>query len=846
MTFLANFLTRVVAVLAALLILSFGITGMGDPAGGAAIAQSTPVEINSDGAPRYDLWEDLAETAEASISDPQTELSQLDALRTDLVAWREAFLERQSVNDARIRTVREQIATLGPAPAEGEKESTDIAARRDELATQLQNLTAPVRRAEEAFTQAGGLINELDSTVRERQTNKVLQLDPTPLNPANWATAPAALTVISGEVRREIAENYTSEAQRQALRNSLPLTILFAIVGIVLLTRSPGWVDWIMSVIRDQYGSAGAGLRIATFVASLLAVAIPALGIIAILTAIDQIGLDGPVGRQILGLTIVLVGVLYAARWLSRQLFPPTYPPSKILNIPDARQREARLYTVLLALLVSFSYAIDTVPLVGPLADALSLTARSVLLFPVTLGSGLILFRFAQILILGTRRVEEEDENDLVSMSGASGRIIRFLARASLGVAVIGPLLSALGYATAGSTLVNATVQTLAVVAAIAVLQRLARDIYAVILGDDAARDGLIPVLMGFAIAICSLPILALIWGARVSDLREAWTLLSNGVQLGESRISPSDFLTFVVLFALLYSLTRLFQSTLKTQILPKTKLDTGGRNAIVAGTGYVGIFLAAVVAITSAGIDLSSLAIVAGALSVGIGFGLQTIVSNFVSGIILLIERPISEGDWIEVGGTMGVVKDISVRATRVETFDRTDVIVPNADLISGTVTNWTKGNLNGRLILPVGVAYGTDTRKVEKILQEVAMDAPGVVVTPPPAVIFMGFGADSLDFEIRAILRDVNYIISTRSDINHEINRRFLEEGIEIPFAQRDVWLRNPETLAAKPNADTSSEPTTENTGEKTAKKPTKSRKSARAQIDADDLPAAEGDDR
>jgi potassium-dependent mechanosensitive channel len=197
------------------------------------------------------------------------------------------------------------------------------------------------------------------------------------------------------------------------------------------------------------------------------------------------------------------------------------------------------------------------------------------------------------------------------------------------------------------------------------------------------------------------------------------------------------------------------------------------------------------------AGLNLASLAFIAGALSLGIGFGLQTIVSNFVSGIILLAERPIKEGDWIEVAGYTGLVRKISVRSTRIETFDRHDVIVPNSEIIAGTVKNMTHSSQTGRLVVPVGVAYGSDIEMTRNILLKAVGENEYILPNPEPQVLFMGLGDSSLDFEVRCFLREIFTIPHAQSDLLFAIYRSLGEAGIEIPFPQRDIHLRDIDKL-------------------------------------------------
>jgi small-conductance mechanosensitive channel len=737
-----------------------------------------------------EAWKRTAERAERAIDADRASEIALEALRRELASYRETFQAARGRNAERIKTLQAQLEALGPEP-EGGDASPDIAALRDTLNQRLLSLRVPQIVSEEAYSHANGLIAEIDKIIRTRRGDALIARGPSPINPEHWGPALRSLRNAMTALWNETAKQIAADTTRERILSLLPPILGLLALSLVLLARGRSWAHRIGEHLRS-YGGRGTGVW--SFVVSLIEVLLPFLGVFALVQAVSLAGILGVRGTLILEAVPQWTLILLAFNWLSERLVG-TALENDLIPVREGRRAQTRILIGALAVMLVLRDALGYFLHFENLTPA----SQAVIGFPLIVASALILMGLHRIG-LRQRPVDEgsEDSEGESAIAANANRLIRLLRRMSYLLAYLAPMLAVLGYLNAAEALIYPVIMTLGLLAGLLVLQRFAGDLYGWISNrGDAARDSLLTVLVGFGLALMALPLLALIWGARVADLTEIWAKFLAGFQIGDTRISPTSFLLFALVFAVGYMLTRLVQSSLRNSLLPKTRLDPGGQNAIVSGTGYVGIFLAALVAITMAGLDLSSLAIVAGALSVGIGFGLQNIVSNFVSGIILLIERPVSKGDWIEVNGVMGYVRDISVRSTRIETFDRTDVILPNSDLISGSVTNYTRGNTVGRVIVPVGVAYGTDTRKVESILRDIAEAHPMVLANPAPSVVFQGFGADSLDFEIRAILRDVNWVLSVKSDMNYEINRRFAEEGIEIPFAQRDLWLRNPEAL-------------------------------------------------
>ncbi|MBN1474479.1 MAG: mechanosensitive ion channel family protein [Syntrophaceae bacterium] len=259
---------------------------------------------------------------------------------------------------------------------------------------------------------------------------------------------------------------------------------------------------------------------------------------------------------------------------------------------------------------------------------------------------------------------------------------------------------------------------------------------------------------------------------------------------------SPFTVLTLVYLvFAtlLLFYLASKINKILTHRILARSRINYGVRAAVGSIMKYVVLTVGFIIILQTAGINLSSLTILFGALGIGIGFGLQNVINNFVSGLIILFERPIKVGDRIEVAGVAGDVIDISMRATTIVTNDNISIIVPNSQFISETVINWSHTDRNVRFNYPVGVSYKEDPQVVKKVLLEVALDNPGVLKEPKPDVLFTEYAESAMMFNLRVWTREyIDRPGVLKSQLYYEISRRFREEGIEIPFPQSDIHIK------------------------------------------------------
>lgn len=302
-------------------------------------------------------------------------------------------------------------------------------------------------------------------------------------------------------------------------------------------------------------------------------------------------------------------------------------------------------------------------------------------------------------------------------------------------------------------------------------------------MGIDAHLVAVVTALLGLVAFVGGI-----VSGIQAAGIPIAWEAQIPGVGL-----SVLVLFRLLALLALVFWLSSVFKRFIFRRFLSDSGLSRSLQYTVAQIVGYVILFVGAAITLQNAGIDLSALALLAGAIGVGIGFGLQNVTSNFISGIILLIERPVEIGDRVEVDGVAGQVSEIRARSTTVITNDNIAMVIPNSKFVEDIVTNWTHADPKVRFRVPVGVAYGSDVELVKSLLLKVAAEHPQALQKPEPTVFFNGFGQSSLDFELAVWSQEMSYRPRRfKSDLNFAIEQAFRRAGIEIPFPQSDVRIR------------------------------------------------------
>ncbi|UCH73818.1 MAG: mechanosensitive ion channel family protein [Rhodospirillales bacterium] len=715
-----------------------------------------------------------------------------------------ALAERARAQRA-VNTLEQLIAALGPPPAEPDAaEDPDVAAQRAQYKADITDYRGRIALAELALARAASLEERISALYFERLTAKLRIRYPSPLLPT---TLKAALPEAAQVLTRIAA------APRESQLRLFPRDIGF-IAGALIA----GWL--VRRFLLRRFGRDPAVAEptftqrlIGAFAEGLARGLIPAAVVTVVLVRVSIAGpeLAGPFPHLVaLACQSLILFILATA--LPRAALAPDMPQWRVAGLSrENAQQLARVISFLAAFYaVDFFFFRVGEAFAGGLIYSEELRATYALLFNVVEGLGLlVLLRRTLWSGEGPRPEPEEatEPSEADEPPSQRGRpVLHFVRRLAIVLTVAAIIGTVVGFTNFGTFVINNLLGTGVVGGLLYLLRGFLRDLISIGLRSQLTIERLqlkhrarrlirfwLRAALDLLVLIAAVFAIAPVWDIPVLPLAEWLIGVLSSLQIGSVTISMADIATALLVFIVALVVVRWLQRGLAERVLPETQMERGLQHSVAAGFGYLGIFVAAVVAISVGGIDLSNLALIFGALSVGIGFGLQNVVNNFVSGIILLIERPIQVGDWVVVGTNEGTVKRIQVRATEIETFQRASVIIPNSELLSTSVTNWTHKDRLGRVEIPVGVAYGSDPERVRQILLDVAAANSQVTKQPPPYVRFKDFGDSALIFELRAYLYDIGQIIVVSTDLRFAINAAFREHGIEIPFPQRDLHIKD-----------------------------------------------------
>jgi potassium efflux system protein len=734
------------------------------------------------------------EQLKASLDEIETSIGRDDITAETLAEHRRALTDaadaiRGKIEELepRVRELEERLKQLGPAPEkDAPAESEEITNERDELTAKLSELDGALKQYRVLAVRVAQLSERLAQKRHALYASELFARSPSILDPSFWRDVSRALPL---ELRSAAAlyDTWISEHPGGG-RLLAAVLILLAIAAITIgLSR---W--WFARLFPGPFETRRDKARTAFWVFVWLAARTP-LACLAGLMVLDTFGLLTWRVEQIAQGLVAGIAAAAFGRGIARGLLAPEKPERRLVQEDDdtARYIHNQLVWATRALGVLVILQVVHKALFAPLI----ITVATNVLFAAVAAA------FLSDLIVRLSRIRSGERNAL-----AAAPWVHPLA-VVVTVLIIVALIA--GYAGLAAFVALRVIVGAAVFAALYLLLIVTQSLFADIgeqsphgrllaanLGVSARGVGLGAALLSALIRVTLIVLACLLiigpWEVSTADLFDTIRNIPFGFKIGEIHVSFRAILAAAAVLAVLLIVTRVVKRWLELELLPRTTLEPSLQLSIATIFGYVGAIAAISFALTGLGFDLQKIALIAGALSVGIGFGLQSVVSNFVSGLILLTERPIRVGDSIVVKGEEGWVRRVRVRATEIETFDRASVIIPNSELITGIVKNWTRVNTLARIVVKVGVAYETDPARVRDILLEIATAHPQIVQSPPPSAFLVGFGDSALDFELRCIVKDVEKGLSVKSDLHYEIIRRFREAAIEIPSPQRELRWR------------------------------------------------------
>lgn len=685
--------------------------------------------------------------------------------------------------ESNLNEVVSHLKQLGEPPASDDTpEDPNIVTERERLTEQQGEFESTLKNARYLATRADDVSNKVNELRRGLFARELFARSAGLFNPAFWRDVSDAIPAEAarlGQLLRAWWISARDNGSRGAWIGAILTLLGFAVVAVLV-------VRWWRARL---YGEAPSTRFHRASQALLVMVgetaAMPAVLTVVVLV-LDNYGLMPSWIRNIgVGLATAVATATFG-RGVAHGLFAPAWPQWRLFDWSDLEASRFAAHLTWSARILGLAIFLNVLHRTTAAPIALTVATSALLALGVALIGAHLIWRATAV---GT---------GAEAATGPGQRGLRVLL--IVAVAVIAISLAA-GYIALAAFMSGRLVVALALAGGFVVANTYIDALFTDLLAGDSERARAVAALLGVSrrgldllatlfsaatrLTLLVLAVLAVIgpWGVFADDMFAALAEAAFGWHVAGVSVSIQTVFGAIGILLLGILAVRSVQRWLTRSFLPRTALDPGLQHSISALFGYAGLIAVLSAVLGAIGIDLQKIALIAGALSVGVGFGLQSIVSNFVSGLILLAERPIRVGDLVNVKNEEGIVRRISVRATEIETFDRASVIIPNSEFITGVVKNWTHANTLGRITLKVRVAFGSDVERVRSILSACALENPKVLRSPPPGVYLMGFGDIGLDFELRCILANVEDALSAKSDLHVAVLHRFRDEGIRIP---------------------------------------------------------------